>query len=146
MSEKVTGHIITSIFDVLSIAAIFWVYVEHTQTMASISSAADIVSYNTKIYWALGMILVPIVHIIAIIDNLWPKFFSKNVNKPATVIIIVLMVGFFVLPFIMSNKIENKLAIKGYFYCDEASYHGTISSTRVFVKKNNLCTEELKLW
>jgi hypothetical protein len=142
---KTTGHIVTSVFDAISIAALYWVYVEHSEVMASLSSTADIVSFNNRIYWALGMMLVPVVHIIAITEALWPKAFSKSINKPASIIVVVVLIGILILPFIVSNNIERNLLARGYVYCEEASFHGTISSTLVYVKNRALCSKDIDI-
>jgi hypothetical protein len=69
----------------------------------------------------------------------------KKINKPASITIIIVLIGILILPFIVSNKVENDLLAKGYVYCKEASFHGAISSTLVFVKKRDLCSENIDI-
>lgn len=142
---KTTGHIVIGIFDVLTILALYWVYLEHTQVVTSIDSAAGIVNFNSKIYWALGMVLVPFVHFIAVIEAFWPRTLFKKITKPANITMSIYLLTIFILPFILSNKFERNLLANGYVFCDAESFYGTVSSTLVFVKSRELCNEDIRI-
>ena len=139
---KTSGHIIVGTGDLLAVAALYWVYSEHSQLMSMMDSGASIISFNNKLYMLLGMILVPAVHTIAIIEAFWPKVFDR-ITKPATIIMVSYLVFVLILPVFVSNSYENKLLKSGYSLCKEGSFYGTISKTLVYVKSRELCKKDM---
>jgi len=142
---KLQGHIVVGIFDVAAIGYLYWLYTAHVNLTTSIANEADIISFNDRIYFFAAAILIPLVHLIAVFEATKPKLLTKRVKTIISYVLVGILSIFLVVPFVVSHRIESILAGRGYYYCDEASFHGTVSNTLVYVKDQKMCSKDIEI-
>lgn len=142
---KLQGHIIVGIFDVSAFGFLYWLYTSHVNLTSALANNADIISFNDRIYFLGAAILIPLVHLIAALEAVKPQLLTKRVKTIVSYVLVGVLAIFLVLPFIVSHRIESTLAERNYYYCEEASFHGTVSNTLVYVKNQQLCSKEIEI-
>lgn len=85
------------------------------------------------------------IHIIAVLEAAKPQLLTKRLKTGLSYFLVGTLVVFLLLPFIVTSRIESMLAERSYYYCDEASFHGTISNTLVYVKSQQLCSKDIEI-
>jgi hypothetical protein len=142
---KLQGHIVVGIFDIAAIAFLYWLYISHVNITTALAHQADIISFNDRIYFLGAAFLIPLVHLFAVFEAAKPELLTNRVKTIASYLLIGILAFFLILPFVVSHRIESMLAERNYYYCDEASFHGTISNTLVYVKDPQLCSKDIEI-
>jgi hypothetical protein len=86
-----------------------------------------------------------LIHLFAVLEAAKPELLTKRVKTVLSYLLVGLLAIFLVLPFIVTHRIESMLAERSYYYCDEASFHGTVSNTLVYVKNQQLCSKDIEI-
>ena len=66
---KRTAHILFAFGDVAVIALMVWLAGRYTQIAESIAGAEELISFNDRMFLVLGFLILPIIHIIALIET-----------------------------------------------------------------------------
>jgi hypothetical protein len=142
---KLQGHIVVGIFDIAAIGFLYWLYVSHVELTNALANQANIVSFNNRIYFLGAAVLIPLVHVIAVLEAIKPQVLTKRIKTGINYFLVGTLVIFLVLPFVLTHRIESMLAKRSYYYCDEASFHGTVSNTLVYVKNPQMCSKDIDI-
>ena len=138
------SHFVTTIFDIVAVLAVYWVSLRYQNVNIALENTNDVISFNNRLFFYLGLLIMPIIHVMGIIEATAQSFYSKYIKKFANHIVIFFVIFFLTFPIIMLNILEAKLDSASYRYCQIASNNRKISSDLVYVKDMQLCTEDLK--
>ena len=136
---KRAAHILFAFGDIAVIAIVIWLQGRYSHIFDGIHNGEKLITFNNKLFLALGFLMLPIIHATSIVEAKISKKYKQSFLKYANVTIVVLLVIFLIVPFVMNNQIKSRLESAGYSYCDKLSKQRTISSTLVYVKNSNLC-------
>ena len=142
---KTQGHIVVGIFDIAAVGFLYWLYKSHVNLTTALANQAGIISFNDRIYFLGAAILIPLVHLLAVLEAAKPELLTKRVKTIVSYILVSILVIFLIVPFVVSHRIESMLAERSYHSCDEASFHGTVSNTLVYVKDPQNCSKDIEI-
>jgi hypothetical protein len=142
---KLQGHIVVGIFDIAAIGFLSWLYISHVDLTMALANQADIISFNNRIYFLGAAVLIPLVHVIAVLEAIKPQVLTKSIKTGISYFLVGTLMIFLILPFVLTHRIETMLVKRSYYYCDEASFHGTVSNTLVYVKNQQLCSKDIEI-
>ena len=142
--DKRLAHFILAIFDIIAIFTVYWVAHRYNNIDFALENGKDVISFNNRFFFYLGILIVPIAHTMAIIEATASSFFERHIRNIGSLIYIVLVIMFFLIPSVLTSVLKSRLEVASYQYCHTASNHRKISSDLVYVKDSQLCTEDLK--
>lgn len=138
--NKKLAHTIFVFGDIVSIWILFIGYQEIRHTIAEITIYKDIVEFGNRDGFFILGIFLPLVHMLPIMDFIWPeipKKCSHIVNRGFIIFTIVLIVSGFIVSSWMKSQVENS----GYVYCRKASGVSALAKTLVYTKNMEICEE-----
>jgi len=142
--DKRFAHFILAIFDIIAIFTVYWVAHRYNNIDFALENGNDVISFNNRFFFYLGILIVPIAHTMAIIEAKAKSFFERYIRKIGNLIYIILVIVFIFVPVLLTSVLKSRLEGASYHYCQIASSHRKISSELVYVKNMQLCTEDLK--
>jgi hypothetical protein len=138
--NKKQSLILFSIFELLFLAGILILYHEFGRIIQETNNQVDMIKFGNRISFLIVGIVIPIVHLIGIVEYFWPGYIKKNkhlLNLSLIAIGIALLVAGFSGSVWMKSKVENA----GYVYCRNASGVSALARTLVYTKDMEICEE-----
>jgi hypothetical protein len=138
--NKKQSLIFFSIFELLFLAGILILYHEFGRIVQETNNQVDLIRFGNRISFLIVGIVIPIVHLLGIIEYFWPNYIKKNkylLNLSLLAIGITLLVAGFAGSAWIKSKVENA----GYIYCRNASGVSALARTLVFTKNMEICEE-----
>ncbi len=138
--KKETAHIILFFGDIFAIWGFWLGYQEIHQIIVSISNAANSISFVNRNGVSFIAIMVPVVHIYAILEYFKPSIVAKRrdlINRT----LIAFCIGLLGLSFFISTATRNYVENSGYLYCNDASGISALFKTVVYTKDWETCDQ-----
>jgi protein-S-isoprenylcysteine O-methyltransferase Ste14 len=98
------------------------------------------IKFGNRTAFSVLCIVIPLVHLMGIIEYFWPNFINKHrsvLNKSGILICILLFIFGLAGSVWMKSKVQNA----GYVYCRKASGVSALAKTLVYTKNMELCEE-----
>lgn len=139
MMNKKLAHLIGAFLDLLAIGAIFigckWI----GEILFEMNVQAELIEFDKYTGFIFVAIAVPALHILGIIENLWPKLFSpyREAMEKGIVSFAILL---FLSCYILINWVPVKLESEGYVYCQTTSV-GIASRVIIYTIDDEVCQE-----
>jgi hypothetical protein len=121
----------------------FWFFLNEISRMfLDISHQADMVEFNSKEGFFILAAVVPIAHIVIIIEHIWFDFIKKYtrlINYGALIMFILLFASAITISILIKVKVENA----GYVNCKELEWSGTYSKSYTYTRNQAICEQLL---
>jgi hypothetical protein len=78
MMSKRKAHLILILFDMLAILVSWVGYSEISQVVGGIAHSAESVEFNNRVGFFFIGVVVPMAHLLALYEYLWPKVVEKK--------------------------------------------------------------------
>lgn len=138
--NKKFAHSIILFFDLLSFLGLWYAYNEIQRILIEITNQADIIEFGNRDFFIILVLIVPVGHIIAIIEHYYPeliKIYNRLLNYGVIFTLIILLAAGFFGSFWIKSRVENV----GYIYCHNASGISALARTLVYTKNRKICEE-----
>ena len=138
--NKKQSLIFFSIFELLFLAGILILYHEFGRIVQETNNQVDMIKFGNRISFLIVGIVIPIVHLLGIVEYFCPGYIKKNkhlLNLSLIAIGIALLVTGFAGSVWIKSKVENA----GYIYCRNASGVSALARTLVYTKNMEICEE-----
>jgi hypothetical protein len=138
--NKKQGLFFFSIFELLFLIGILILYHEFGRIVQETNNQVDMIRFGNRISFLIVGMVIPIVHLLGIVEYFWPGYIKKNkhlLNLSLIAIGIALLVAGFAGSAWIKSKVENA----EYFYCRNASGVSALARTLVYTKNMETCEE-----
>jgi len=138
--NKKYAHSIIIFFDLLSFLGLWYAYNEIQRILIEITNQADIIEFGNRDFFIIVVLIVPVGHIIAIIEHFYAeliKIYNRLLNYGVIFTLIILLAAGFFGSFWIKSRVENV----GYIYCRNASGISALARTLVYTKNMKICEE-----
>ncbi len=136
-------HAVCLFFDIFCIILLWILFDDFKQTLMEINDRVDIVEFGNRDGFLVAGFIFPIMHLIVIIEQLWPDFlqkfkkYKKLINSCIMGIVIAILLSGFAISSWLQNRAENA----GYVYCWYVSGSSALAKTLVYTNGQELCEE-----
>ncbi len=136
--NKSVAHLILLFFDLAVIYGIWWVCNETRLIHTDLTAGARIIEYNNRMYSTLAGAVVPLVHIVSLIEAFRPKAiessFAGRLMIGALAVLLVSALG-------LTLGLSRNIKSNGYIHCEQLDSPMTFSTYRVYTKNISVCEE-----
>lgn len=131
------------IFDLFGIWLLWILYDNFKQTLMEINNQVDILRFGNRDGFFIVGIGIPFLHLLIIIEQLWPDFFKKieKYKKLANNCVMGLIIGILIAGFALSSWLQTRAENAGYVYCWYVSGTSALAKRLVYTKGQKLCDE-----
>ncbi len=134
--NKPVAHLVLLFFDLAVIYGIWWVCNETRLIHTDLTAGAKIIEYNNRMYSILAGVVVPFVHIVALIEAFRPKAIESSFAGRLMIgTLVVLLVSAMGLTLGLARDIKSN----GYIHCEQLDSTMTFSTYRVYTKNISIC-------
>jgi hypothetical protein len=138
MMSKPTAHIILILFDLLAILVFLIGYNEISRVVGGIAHSVESVEFNNRVGFFFIGVLVPMAHLLAVYEYLWPQVAEKKkalINWSAIILFVIISVCCFSISIGVKVYVERV----GYFHCPGADSGMTFCTYLVYTKDDATC-------
>ena len=138
--NKKLAFIILLALDISCIFVLVFFYKEINGLNSDIQSHADSVSFNSKDGFFILALVVPIGHLIAIIEHFWRNVIKRHIrliNYGFLVMLILSFISAITISILIKAKVENA----GYVNCKELEWSGTYSVSYTYTLNQAVCEQ-----
>lgn len=125
-------------FDLLSLGGLLILYHELGQITMDINSQVDMIKFGNRISFFFVGFIIPVIHLVGIIEYFKPKYilkYKRSLNYAIIILAIVLTAASLLGSFWIKSRVENA----GYIYCRNASGISALAKTLVYTKNKDIC-------
>jgi hypothetical protein len=138
--NKKLAHTVLLFFDFLCIWGFLIGYHDVKHTLMEITSYTDMITFGSRDGFFILGIFLPAVHLLPVIDHIWPDF-PKKYHQLVNISLIVTVVAMLSSGFIISSWIKSQVENAGYIYCREASGISALAKSLVYTKDMAICED-----
>jgi hypothetical protein len=143
MMSKRKAHLILILFDMLAILVCWIGYNEISQVVGDIAHSADSVEFNNRVGFFFIGVVVPIAHLLALYEYLWPKVLEKKkalINSSAFILFIIISVCCFSISIGVKVYVERA----AYLHCPRADSSMTFCTYLVYTRDDATCSRRVE--
>jgi hypothetical protein len=142
--KKKKALILFIFFDLLFLGGMVIFYNEIGRIILELKNQADMIKFGNRIgFFCLGFI-IPIVHLLGIIDYFRPEYILKH-KRFLNHTLIFLSIFILAASIFASSWIKVQIENAGYVYCRNASGLSALARTLVYTKDMATCEEQVAL-
>jgi hypothetical protein len=136
-------HLGILIFDLLSIVILWIGYDNIKQIFMEIHNQVDILRFGNRDGFFIVGIGIPLMHLLIILEQLWPEFLKKFEKHKKLINNFVLggIVAILLSGFAISSWLQNRAENAGYVYCWYVSGSSALAKTLIYTNGQELCEE-----
>ncbi len=136
-------HLGILFFDLLSIVMLWIGYDNIKQIFMEINDQVEILRFGNRDGFFIVGIGIPLMHLLIIIEQLWPEFLKKFEKQKKLINNCVLgcIVAILFSGFAISSWLQNRAESVGYVYCWYVSGSSALAKTLVYTKGQEICEE-----
>jgi hypothetical protein len=136
-------HAIILFFDLFCIVMFWILYDDFKQTLTEINNQVDIIRFGNRDGFFIMGIVVPFMHLLIIIEQLWPDFLNKfkKYQKHINYCVMGFVVALLLAGFAISSWLQTRAENAGYVYCWYVSSPSALAKRLVYTKGQELCEE-----
>ena len=138
--NKSLAHTILLIGDILCIWGLWIGYHSLIDVLSEINCQIDIINFGSKDGFFIAAAILPIAHMITIVEYFFPAYIKKHM-KILNVSTIIALVFFIITGVYISSWLKFKVENTGYVYCRNASGISALARTLVYTKNIKICEE-----
>lgn len=138
--NKKQALVLFTLFDFLGIIAIWLGYDNLKEYFFGIDNHTEVIKFSSREGFFTAGIIIPIIHIVGIIEYFHPKFIKKHM-KAANLSGIIAIIVFLFSSFFISSWMRSNIENNGYVYCRHASGVSALVRTLVYTKNMDICEE-----
>jgi hypothetical protein len=141
MNRKL-AHAKLILLDIPCVSCFWYFCYEIIRVFLDINDQADMVGFNSKEGFFIFFLIVPIAHIVIIIEHIWFEFIKKHsrlINYGAIAVLILLFASAITISILIKVKVENA----GYVNCKELEWSGTYSKSYTYTRNQAICEQLL---
>lgn len=136
-------HVVCLFFDLFCIVMLWILYDDFKQTLTEINNQVDILRFGNRDGFFIVGIGFPIMHLLVIIEQLWPAFIKKfeKYKRLINNCIMGFVVALLLAGFAISSWLQTLAENSGYVYCRYVSSPSALAKRLVYTKDQKLCEE-----
>lgn len=137
--KRSTANIVLVFADIFSLALLYFhVYQPLNEVLTAISNREAFIKYYSTLYILFGMALVPVAHIVGLIETYLPRYFNRSYFTKLVygILILIVLSGFGTARWVKRTIIQN-----GYMHCESADVHRKLLQIKVYVLEDQTCRE-----
>lgn len=138
--NKTFAHTILLIGDIFCIWGLWIGYHSLIEVLSEINCQIDIINFGSRDGFFIAAAILPIAHMITIVEFFFPASIKKHL-KILNISITIALVFFIISSFYISSWLKFKVENTGYVYCRNASGISALSRTLVYTKNFKICEE-----
>jgi heme A synthase len=138
--NKKLAHSIILFLDLLSLFGLSYAYHEVKRILIENTNEAAFIEFGNRFFFIILVLIVPIGHILAIVEHLNAEFikkYNRSLNYGVILAFMILLASGFFGSYWIKSRVENS----GYIYCRNASGISALAKTLVYTKSMNICEE-----
>ena len=138
--NKTLTHTILLLGDILCIWGLWIGYHSLISVLSEIDYQIDIINFGSRDGFFTAAAILPIAHMVTIIEYFFPAYIKKHMKffNISTIIILVL---FIFTSIYISSWLKYKVENTGYVYCRNASGVSALAKKLVYTKTMDICEE-----
>lgn len=137
--KKTTANIVCTFFDIFAIGMLYFAGLKPlSDVFTGIATRAQFIKYTTSFYIGFGCIIIPLLHILGLIETYMPKYFNKSICTKIfySSVVLSLLVGFAAAALVKQTILNN-----GYLYCEGAAIHRKLLRIETYVLDDDTCRQ-----
>jgi hypothetical protein len=135
--KRTTALAAYTFLDLFALAtAYFMVYRPLNDVFAAFASQAAFIKYNTTFFLGFGSIMIPVGHVIGIIETYLPRYFNRKICTRIFYgsLIISLLIGIGA-----AASVKQSILNRGYFICENAGTYKRLLRIKIYVRDIDTC-------
>ena len=137
LMKKSTAVISFTFFDIIAAIVFYFAGFKPLNDVCSgITTGAQFIRYSTSFYLGFGCIIIPLLHIIGMIETYLPKYFNRSICTKVFYgsVVLSLLVGF-----VTAAVVKQTILNNGYLYCEGAAIHRKLLRIETYVLDDDTC-------
>lgn len=136
-------HVVCLFFDLFCIVMLWILYDDFKQTLMEINNQVDILRFGNRDGFFIMGIVFPLMHLLVIIEQLWPDFLTKftKYKKLINNCVMGFVVALLLAGFAISSWLQNRAENAGYVYCRYVSGTSALAKRLVYTKGQKICED-----
>lgn len=137
--KKSTAVISFTLFDIIAVIVFYFAGFKPLNDVCSgIATGAQFIRYSTSFYIGFGCIIIPLLHIIGLIETYLPKFFNKSI---CTKLLYGSIASSLLIGFVTATVVKQTILNNGYLYCEGAAIHRKLLRIETYVLDEDTCRQ-----
>ncbi len=137
--KRTTALAAYTFLDLFALAtAYFMVYQPLNDVFTALANQAGLIKYNTTFYIGFGCMMLPVGHVIGLIETYLPRYFNRTICTRvfygSLIISLIAGVG-------TAVTVKQLIHNKGYFVCENASTYKRLLRVKVYVREMDTCRQ-----
>jgi len=137
--KRSTALILFAVFDLFAVFMIYYfIFRPLNDIFGAITNRAASIEYSTTFYLIFGCVVIPVVHIIGLIETYQPRYFNRAICTG-------IIYGSIIVPLLLgistAAMVKRAILHHGYFHCEGADTHMKLAHFKVYVREMDTCRQ-----
>jgi hypothetical protein len=137
--KRSTALVLFTFFDIFALAiAYLFLFQPLSIVFEAIANRVELIKFATNFYMGFGSAVIPIIHIVGLIEIYLPRFFNRTI---CTRLIYCSVIVSLLLGIGTATMVERAILHHGYTHCEGAAIHRKLLRIEAYVLDEDTCRQ-----